>query len=500
MKKKEITIGIIFGVLSYLLYIGYDLTPLVILGLLGYFLYVISRKRGLLNLANHQKVIENINFSFEDIGGLDTPKQELKEALEFLIKSSLVYKMGIRPIKGILLTGPPGTGKTLLAKAAAGYSDAVFISTSGSEFIEMYAGVGAQRVRNLFQKAREMARIQKKHRAIIFIGEIEVLGGKRGNNTSHLEYDQTLNQLLVEMDGMSTETDVQLLLIAATNRPDLLDSAILRPGRFDRQVKVDFPDKESRLAILQLHCLNKPLDKNVDLAEIAATTYGFSGAHLENVANEAAILALREKGSVIKQVHLREAVDKVILGEKLSDRFKNAETLHRVAVHETGHALISETLNPGSVDQITVTSRGNALGYVRHTQKEEQSLYTKSALDKEIMILLAGALSEELFLGERSTGAANDFQQAMELVQQIVSTGLSRLGVISLELLPEKEFYYVCQEIIRELENQTRKVLQGKDILLLRVVEVLKSKEKISGREFRQILSKHGNHEETRTA
>ncbi|MGI6589021.1 MAG: AAA family ATPase [Peptococcia bacterium] len=498
MKKREISIGLLFGVLSYLIYIGYDIRPLVILGILGYFFYIISRKRGLLNLANHQKVVENINFSFEDIGGLDTPKQELKEALEFLIKSSLIYKMGIRPIKGILLTGPPGTGKTLLAKAAAGYSDAVFITTSGSEFIEMYAGVGAQRVRSLFQKAREMARIQKKHRAIIFIDEIEVLGGKRGNNTSHLEYDQTLNQLLVEMDGMNTQTDVQLLLIAATNRPDLLDSAILRPGRFDRQVKVDLPDKEARLAILKLHCLNKPLDKNVDLAEIAASTYGFSGAHLENVANEAAILALREKSSLIKQIHLREAVDKVILGEKLSNRSKNAETLHRVSIHETGHAIISEILNPGSVDQITVTSRGNALGYVRHTQKEEQALYTKSALEKEIMILLAGALNEELFLGERSTGAANDFQRAMELTQRIISTGLSRLGVISVELLPGKEFYLVCQEIIFELENKTRKILQGKESSVLGIVEVLKSKEKISGKEFRQILSSHK--EKTMTA
>ena len=299
------------------------------------------------------------------------------------------------------------------------------------------------------------------------------------------------------MDGMNTQTDVQLLLIAATNRPDLLDSAILRPGRFDRQVKVDLPDKEGRLAILKLHCLNKPLDKNVDLAEIAASTYGFSGAHLENVANEAAILALREKSSLIKQVHLREAVDKVILGEKLSNRSKNAEILHRVAIHETAHALISETLNPGSVDQITVTSRGNALGYVRHTQKEEQRLYTKSALEKEIMILLAGALNEELFLGEKSTGSANDFQRAIELAQQIVSTGLSRLGVISVELLPEKEFYLVCQEIISELENKTRKILQGKEIIILEIVEVLKSKEKISGHEFRQILS---GYEKTMTA
>lgn len=489
--KKEIIGGIFFGFLFYLIYLGYDLTPLFILAILGFLLYIISKKKGLLNLESHQKVVQNIRFDFEDIGGLDTPKQELKEALEFLIKSIEINKMGIRPIKGILLTGPPGTGKTLLAKAAAGYSDAIFIATSGSEFIEMYAGVGAQRVRNLFQKAREMARKQNKNRAIIFIDEIEVLGGKRGSNTSHLEYDQTLNQLLVEMDGMNTQKDVQILLIAATNRPDLLDSAILRPGRFDRQVKVDLPDKEARQAILELHCLNKPLEKTVDLEEIAASTYGFSGAHLENVANEAAILALREKCLLIKQSHLREAVDKVILGEKLSNRSKSAEVLHRISVHEAGHAIVSEILHPGSVDQITVTSRGNALGYVRHTQKEEQTLYTRSALDQEIMILLAGALSEELFLTERSTGAANDFQRAMELTRKVVATGLSRLGVISTELLPEKEFYLVAQEIITELENKTKELLKGKEMIIFQLVKTLKTKEKISGAEFRKLLEQY---------
>ncbi|MGI6606203.1 MAG: AAA family ATPase [Peptococcia bacterium] len=487
--KKELIIGLVLGILSFLLYRGYDLTPLFIMAILGGFLFVISRKKGLLNLETHQKVVENINFSFEDIGGLETPKQELKEALEFLLKSTEVNKMGIRPIKGILLTGPPGTGKTLLAKAAAGYSDAVFITTSGSEFIEMYAGVGAQRVRSLFNRAREMARKQKKHRAIIFIDEIEVLGGKRGSNTSHLEYDQTLNQLLVEMDGLNAQMDVQILLIAATNRPDLLDSAILRPGRFDRQVKVDLPDKTGRLDILKIHCTNKPLGGDADLEEIAASTYGFSGAHLENVANEAAILALREGSKAIRQTHLREAVDKVILGEKLSNRAKNAEILHRVAIHEAGHAIMSEILIPGSVDQITVTSRGNALGYVRHTQKEEQILYTRSALEKEIMILLAGSVSEEIFLTEKSTGAANDFQKAMELTQKIVSTGLSKLGVISTELLPEKEYYETCQEIIQTLEKKVGDLLREKKNLFGQLVDVLKIKEKISGMDVRKILA-----------
>ncbi|MFZ5753721.1 MAG: AAA family ATPase [Bacillota bacterium] len=485
--KKEILFGILAGFLSFLVYLGYDITPVIILGALGFMLYIVMQKKGLLKLDSYQKVIQNKAFHFEDIGGQETAKQELKEALEFLIKADKVNRMGIRPLKGILLTGPPGTGKTLLARAAAGYSDAVFLATSGSEFIEMYAGVGAQRVRGLFQSAREMAKKQKKNRAIIFIDEIDVLGGKRGSHSSHLEYDQTLNQLLVEMDGLGYDQEVQILLIAATNRPDLLDPALLRPGRFDRQVKVDLPDKEGRLAILKLHCRNKPLADDVCIEEIANGTFGFSGAHLENVTNEAAILALRDKSPFIKQTHLREAVDKVILGEKLGNRASSA-TLHRVAIHEAGHALVSELLKPGSVDQVTVTSRGNALGYVRHTQEEDEPLYTKTALENQIMVLLAGALSEEIHLGEKSTGATNDFQRALELTQKIVSSGLSRLGVVSPDHLPENEFYQVCQEILRQQENNVLEILNENKEMILCIVEHLKEKEKISGTELRSLM------------
>lgn len=486
--KKEIAAGILIGMLSYLLYLGYDVTPLVILGALGGVLYFISKKRGLLKVESYQKMISENIFKFEDIGGQETPKQELKEALEFLLKSEQINQMGIRPLKGILLTGPPGTGKTLLAKAAAGYSDAVFIATSGSEFIEMYAGVGAQRVRSLFKNARETARKQKRNRAIIFIDEIDVLGGKRGSHSSHLEYDQTLNQLLVEMDGLTTDGDIQMLLIAATNRPDLLDSALLRPGRFDRQVKVELPDKAGRLAILQLHSKNKPLDADVNLDDIATGTYGFSGAHLESLTNEAAILALRDKNSKIKQEHLTEAVDKVILGEKLENR-TSKNILHRVAVHEAGHAFVSEAINPGSVEQVTVTSRGNALGYVRHSQTDEQQLYTRSEIDKKIMILLAGSVSESVFLGERSTGAANDFQQALDLTGKIVSNGLSRLGVVSSDAIPKELLYQVSQEILRDLEQKTQNLILSARVIMMKIVDVLKAKEKISGAELRELMN-----------
>ncbi len=490
--KKEIAIGIVAGLLAYLYYTGYNITPLIIIGVLGFAAFVISKKKGLLKLDTHSQVVENREINFEDIGGQDTAKQELKEALEFLLKSSSITQMGIRPLKGILLTGPPGTGKTLLARAAAGYSDAVFLATSGSEFIEMYAGVGAQRVRTLFKSAREIAKKQKKNRTIIFIDEIEVLGGKRGSHSSHLEYDQTLNQLLVEMDGLTNDKNIQILIVAATNRADLLDSALLRPGRFDRIVKVDLPDKESRLAILNLHCRNKPLAADVDIEEIAAGTYGFSGAHLESLTNEAAILALRDNCAVISQGHLREAVDKVILGEKLSSR-ANKETLRRVAIHEAGHAFISEFLNPGSVDQVTVTSRGNALGYVRHTQKEDQQLFTKTALEKQIMILLAGAVSEDILLGERSTGAANDFQQALNMTERIVMSGLSRLGVVSAEVLPKHELFMVYQEILQALEIKTHEILSRSKQALDRIINTLETSEKISGAELRRVIGTGGN-------
>lgn len=486
--KKEILMGIIIGCLSYFLYMGYDISPILILGTMGVILYIVSKKKGLIKLDSYKKVIEENSFRFEDIGGQETPKQELKEALEFLIKSDVVDNMGIRPLKGILLTGPPGTGKTLLAKAAAGYSDAVFLATSGSEFIEMYAGVGAQRVRGLFKSAKESALKKNKNRAIIFIDEIDVLGGKRGSHSSHLEYDQTLNQLLVEMDGLSNNEDVQLLLIAATNRPDLLDSALLRPGRFDRQVKVDLPDKDGRFAILKLHCRKKPIAKDVNLEEIASGTFGFSGAHLESLTNEAAILALRDGSSEITQAHLMEAIDKVILGEKLGNR-ANKTVLHRVAVHEAGHAIISEIVNPGSVDNVTVTSRGNALGYVRHSHKEDQVLHTKSALEKQIMILLAGAISEEMFLGEKSTGATNDYQKALELTEKIMISGLSRLGVVATNVLPQKEKYAVCKEILQEMEQRTKKLLAKTTDAMEIIINVLKEKERITGIQLRELLN-----------
>jgi len=486
--KVEIISGIILGLFIFLVYLGYDITPLVVLAILAAIFYFMLQKKGLVKTESFQEIQSIKNFHFENIGGQEVAKQELKEALEFLIKSEEITVRGIRPLKGILLTGPPGTGKTLLAKAAANYSDAVYLFTSGSEFIEMYAGVGAQRVRKIFQSAREKAKKSNKNRAIIFIDEIDILGAQRGSHSSHMEYDQTLNQFLVEMDGLNTNEEINILVIGATNRPDLLDSALLRPGRFDRQVRVDVPTLEGRLEILKLHINNKKIDSGVNLEDIAKETYGFSGAHLENVTNEAAILALRDNCPEINQYHLKEAIDKVMLGEKLNGK-ANLKVLNRVAIHESGHALISELVKPNSVSQVTVTSRGNALGYVRQSQEEEQKLYTEAELRNQIKVCLAGAAAENMYLGDKSTGAGNDFQQAIKIVKTIINSGLSSLGVVSMEDISPEQINAVIKEIIHEEEIIVENLLRENLNLLIEIINILKKEEKISGDVIRKIIN-----------
>lgn len=379
--RTEILVGLVVALLVFALSIGVNLLPVV---LVAAFLYLMANRMGVGWFAGSAGVLIKAEtklrqISFSDIGGQATAKQELLEALDFINQESAAKQLGIRALKGILLSGPPGTGKTLLAKAAAAYTDATFMAAAGSEFVEMYAGVGAQRVRQLFDRARDTARKQKKTKAIIFIDEIDVLGAKRGQNQGHMEYEQTLNQLLVEMDGISNDDEIRVLLIGATNRSDLLDSALLRPGRFDRLVRVDLPDKEARLQILELHTRNKPLAKDVNLEKIAEEAYGFSGAHLESLCNEAAILVMRENGEEICQRHFFDSVDKVMMGEK-SDRRPVAEEQRRVAIHEAGHAIVAERMRPGSVSNVTILSRGNALGYVRQTQGDDNYLQTEGQI------------------------------------------------------------------------------------------------------------------------
>ncbi|HEX2953531.1 MAG TPA: AAA family ATPase [Bacillota bacterium] len=496
MMRWEWLIGAGIAVFIFLLYLGIDLTPfLFIVGAIVALRFFAAQGKGVgrnfeaVGVGGGGGDIAEVTFN--DIGGQDMAKRELMEALDFVRDAESVQQLGIRPLRGILLTGPPGTGKTLMAKAAATYTDSVFIVASGSEFIEMYAGVGAQRVRQLFSRARTLAMKQNKTNAIIFIDEIEVLGGKRGAHTSHMEYDQTLNQLLVEMDGLKVEDGVNILIVAATNRADLLDEALLRPGRFDRQVRVDLPEKDGRKRILEIHTRNKPLDEEVDLDEIARETFGFSGAHLESLTNEAAILAYRKEKSRISQEELREAIDKVILGERLEKR-PTDEELRRVAVHEAGHALVSEILRPESVASLTVTSRGKALGFMRPTMTEEKHLYTKDYILDQIAVCLGGAVAEETIYGGRSTGSTQDFEQANNLVGQMIRSGLSSLGIVNEDYLSQEKLHQTAAEILKAEEERVRSLVKDWMDMIKTVGDRLMEREKLSGEEFRELLIMNG--------
>lgn len=484
---REAVVGISVGIVLFLAYLGYNVLPVIFLGGL---LFLLSQTPGLRNLYNRASPGKSVSqqlVSFDDIGGQETARNELVEALEFITNRDKISRLGIRPVKGILLTGPPGTGKTLLAKAAAGYTNSFFLAASGSEFVEIYAGVGAQRVRELFRKAREGAKNQGRKSAIIFIDELEVLAGHRGRHSSHLEYDQTLNQLLVEMDGLSIDDEVEILVIGATNRIDLIDNALMRPGRFDRIVRVELPDRKGRKEILELHTRNKPLSREVDLDKIAAETFGFSGAHLENLANEAAILAFREGKSEIEQTHLVEAIDKVIMGEKLSRRPSRAE-LYRIAVHEAGHGIMAEQQRPGSVRSISVTSRGSALGYTRQVPDDECYLYTQEQIEEQIRVLLAGAVAEEVVLGSRSTGAADDVDKAVSLARRLVLTGMSTLGIFDPESLPTVRLGKTIHEVLLEQETHVKEFMVTCKEFLIRVADFLLREERILGEEFRRLF------------
>jgi len=488
---RDVLLGAGAAVVIFLVAHFPNLIPVLLMGALAVVLLRtmggIPGLRPRFSSVNAHRVTQSPGVTFEDIGGQTVAKQELLEALDFLSQADRVRQMGIRPLKGILLTGPPGTGKTLLAKAAANHTGAVFIATSGSEFIEVYAGVGAQRVREVFRRARDEGR-QNDCPAIVFIDELEVVGGRRGRHQSHLEYDQTLNQLLVEMDGMAVDDTVRVLVIAATNRADLLDDALLRPGRFDRIVRVDLPDREGRRQILGLHTKNKPLAGGVDLDGVARDTFGFSGAHLESLSNEAAILAMREGLELIPERCFHEAVDKVMLGEKL-DRRPSRDERRRIAVHEAGHALVGELLDPGSVARVTITSRGQALGYVRQAPREDTYLYSKDKLETEIQRFLAGSLAEDVVFGERSTGAGNDFEQVLRLITTMVSSGMSPLGVVDVQGLPEGVLHREQSAIIAVLEDQVRRALEERRGVLLAMADVLLEAESLSGDRIRDLLA-----------
>ncbi|MDQ0337615.1 ATP-dependent metalloprotease FtsH [Caldalkalibacillus uzonensis] len=495
---KEWLIGAVPILVLFLIYLGYNVGPILFLGLIVSVVAYLLHRQGALPVGRskrkHAREVNETGVTFDDIGGLDKPKQELKEAIDLLKEDERARKYGIRPLKGILLTGPPGTGKTLIAKAAANYADAAFVAASGSEFVEMYVGVGASRIRDLFKEVKQLAREKGLSRGIIFIDEIDVIGGKR-DGQQQKEYDQTLNQLLTEMDGISTTDQPRILLIAATNRVDMLDPALLRPGRFDRLIRVDLPDKKARRHILQLHFSRKPLADNVNLDDVAKDTYGFSGAQLESVANEAAIYAFRSGDSSIDRAHIAQAIEKVMMGEQ-TDKESTEEEKRRVAYHELGHAICSEVLRPYSVSQVVLIPRGGALGYVRQSPPTERHLYTKSYIEEQIMICLAGAAAEEIYFGERSTGSKNDFDQALGYVQQMIETGLSRLGIVSVEHVPKARLQEEMTFIFDQLYERTKQLLLEHNDVFTKACAILLQEERLSGDAFRQLLTQEGKTKE----
>ncbi len=408
-----------------------QVVPYILMG--GFVLYLLTRMN---NAGGNNNAFEfgkskarlesDIKVRFSDVEGCEEEKAEMEELIEYLKNPKRFSKMGARIPKGILLVGPPGTGKTLLAKAVAGEADVPFYSISGSDFVEMFVGVGASRVRDMFKNAGKTAP------AMIFIDEIDAVGRQRGAGVGggHDEREQTLNQLLVEMDGINDNAGV--LIIAATNRPDILDPALLRPGRFDRQITVSLPDRKGREAILGVHARNKHIADDVDLNAIAKRTPGFSGADLENVLNEAAILAVRNDQELITMDLMDEAIDRVMMGPAKRSRTYTDKEKRLVAYHETGHAVIGLKLSDAQlVQKVTIIPRGVAGGYNLMTPKEETLLNTKGSLLAMITGYLGGRVTEEIVFNEISTGASNDIERSTMIAREMVTVyGMSELGPI----------------------------------------------------------------------
>ena len=425
------------------------------------------------------KLEGKIRVRFSDVAGCDEEKQEMAEIIDYLKYPKKFEKMGARIPKGILLSGHPGTGKTLLAKAVAGEANVPFYSISGSDFVEMFVGVGASRVRDMFKKAQQTAP------CIIFIDEIDAVGRQRGAGFGggHDEREQTLNQLLVEMDGMEENTGV--VVIAATNRPDVLDPALLRAGRFDRQITVALPDRKGREAILHVHARNKKFVKDLDLGALAKRTPGFSGADLENVLNESAILAVRENKDEISMKQIDEAIDRVMMGPAKVSRTYDDKTKKLVAYHESGHAIIGLFLeNAQVVQKVTIIPRGQAGGYNLMTPKEEKMMHTKNDLLDTITSYMGGRTAEELFFDDITTGASNDIQNATNIAKDMVTLyGMSDLGPIKYNAGNENVFLgrdynqpnNVSGEVAYEIDQEVRKIINTCHTKARQIIEAHKT-------------------------
>jgi cell division protease FtsH len=458
-----------------------------------------GRSRAKLQSENRPKV------TFNDVAGIEEAKQELGEVVEFLKYPKKFQALGARIPKGVLLLGPPGSGKTLLARAIAGEAGVPFFSISGSDFVEMFVGVGASRVRDLFEQAKKSAP------CIVFIDEIDAVGRQRGAGLGggHDEREQTLNQLLVEMDGFDPNTGV--ILIAATNRPDVLDPALLRPGRFDRQIVVDRADVRGRAAILAVHAKNKPLSKEISMETLAKLTPGFSGADLENLLNEAALLAARRDKSIIDMKDCEEAIDRVVAGPERKSRLISAKEKDIVAYHESGHAVVGAMLpNADPVHKVTIIPRGMALGLTMSLPTEDRYLMSRAEMVDQITMSLGGRVAEELQFNEVTNGASNDFEKATQIARGMVTQyGMSKgLGPIQYgrgnrhvflgrDFGEERNYSEQIagkidaevREIIDACYAKAREILQGNWTKVQRMVEVLREKETIEADEVRAILN-----------
>ncbi len=448
---------------------------------------------------------EKEKTTFAEVAGADEAKQELEEIVDFLKKPQKYRKIGAKIPKGVILVGAPGTGKTLLARAVAGEAEVPFFSISGSEFVEMFVGVGASRVRDLFNKAK------RNSPCIIFIDEIDAVGRHRGAGMGggHDEREQTLNQILTEMDGFETGTNV--IIIAATNRPDILDPALLRPGRFDRKVTVDMPDVQARKEILKVHARNKPIDKDVDLASIARGTPGFSGADLENLLNEAAILAARHDKKSINNKDINESIEKVALGPEKKSKIISDKEKELTAYHELGHAIIGHLL-PGCdpIHKVSIIPRGRAGGVTWSRPIEDKSYTFKSQFEDQLCMTLGGFAAEELFFGETTTGPYSDLKKATKLAKAMVTKfGMSELGPMALttendEVFLGKDFGHVkeyseksaakidelAREYILKAHERAKEILEKNKKLMEKIAVDLLKLETLSEKEFAEYFTK----------